>query len=138
MQIALFPFVKWSLLNYVLFVIMDAVWLGFVVNKFFAANLGHIARMKDGGIQVNFISAALVYVLMAAGLELFVMNNRLAQTASSVLILGLIFGFVMFGIFDFTNHAILRDYPLKAIAMDMAWGTVMSGIVAFLSWKVRQ
>ena len=45
-------------------------------------------------------------------------------------------GLLVYGVFDMTNMAILKNYPIPFLLADMAWGTVVFGIVSVLTWKV--
>jgi uncharacterized membrane protein len=41
---------------------------------------------------------------------------------------GALFGFFAYATYDLSNLATLRDWPLNVSLMDMAWGTLASGL----------
>ena len=43
---------------------------------------------------------------------------------------GALFGLVVYGVYDFTNYATLRQWPLVLAFADVAWGVVASAICA--------
>ena len=45
---------------------------------------------------------------------------------------GAFFGLVTYGVFDFTNHAILNNYSLPLAIMDTVWGAVLCGSTTFI------
>lgn len=118
-------------LSLLLFAIFDFVWLGFVMNKFNTEQLRNIGRIVDGKFQVNFTAAAIVYVFMAALMALFLLP-KIGQGASlgTALLWGALMGLCVYGIYDMTNLAILKDYPLAFALVDMSWGTALFAAVA--------
>ena len=48
---------------------------------------------------------------------------------------GAIMGIVVYGIYDFTNLAILKKYPLAFAVADMAWGTFAFTVVTLIVKK---
>ena len=44
--------------------------------------------------------------------------------------MGAVFGFVAYGTYDLTNLATLRNFTPALVAIDMAWGTVLTAISA--------
>jgi uncharacterized membrane protein len=106
----------------VVLVALDGVWLGVVMKDFYRRSLAPIARMADGGLDPIWPVAALVYPVIAAGLAIFVVSRggAPAQTA----ILGAVFGALTYAVYDLTNHATLREWPLAMTLIDIAWGAV--------------
>lgn len=49
---------------------------------------------------------------------------------------GAFFGFLTYATYDLTNQATLRDWPLIVTIVDLAWGSVLSASVAYLSYQV--
>jgi len=113
----------------VMFAILDAIWLGFVMNGFYRSQLAPIVRLSaDGGISPNWPAAFLVYVVLGIGIASFVMPN--ATTAASAALYGALFGFCVYGVYDLTNFSTLAQYPLPITIVDMAWGTFATAICA--------
>ena len=50
----------------------------------------------------------------------------------SALINGAIIGAMAYGTFEFTNYAILRDWSLQMVVVDVAWGAVLTGFSAWI------
>ena len=49
---------------------------------------------------------------------------------------GALFGFVAYGTFDLTNLAVLKGWSVAITAIDMAWGTLLTGFVAALAHRL--
>ena len=43
-------------------------------------------------------------------------------------------GFVAYSTYDLTNQATLRGWPLTITLVDIAWGTIASGLAATISY----
>ena len=54
-------------------------------------------------------------------------------TAAIVIPVNAIFGLFAYGTYDLTNYATLRNWDLTLTAVDMAWGTFVSGVAAALA-----
>jgi len=112
--------------------VMDAVWLGWLMSGFYRKHLAHLARMADGSMDPVWPVAVLVYPALAAGILFFVLAQ--AKSPTSALALGALFGLITYGVYDLTNHAIMRDWPAILTVTDMAWGTFLCGVTSWVSY----
>lgn len=114
------------------FLIADAVMLGFVLGPVFRNQLGD--TMLDGlriGPAIGF------YLLFMAGLAWFAGGPALREgVAMPALINGAILGLVAYGTYELTSWAVMRDWNPQMVFMDMAWGTVLSGASAYIGARV--
>ena len=111
------------------FVVLDGLWLGFLMKDFYRRHLGHLARMADGGLAPVWPVAALVYPALAGGVTVLVLAR--AKSPAEALALGAFFGLVTYGVYDLTNHATLRDWPAILTVVDITWGVTMCGVTAW-------
>src|SRR6187399_3334922 len=112
----------------VAFMVLDGVWLGLVMKHFYREQMAPIARLADGGIAPNWPAAFVVYMLLGGGIALVVIPRAL--TVSSAAAFGAVFGLVVYGVYDFTNYATLRQWPFALTLVDTAWGALASAIAA--------
>lgn len=115
-----------------LFLVFDFLWLGLVMKSFNARALSEIGRFKDGSFDILYAPAIGAYLLMALSIAVFVMPRVSASSYGQAWLMGALLGLVVYGIFDFTNLAILRSYPLSFVLADMAWGVFVYGLVTVL------
>lgn len=114
------------------FFAIDLVWLGVVAKSFYRQHLGHL--LAD---QVNWPAAILFYLVFIAGIVFFAVKPALeGNSAARALAHGALFGFLAYATYDLTNHATMRDWPPIVTVVDLAWGTVLSASVAYLSYQV--
>ncbi|MBA3235368.1 MAG: DUF2177 family protein [Chloroflexi bacterium] len=112
------------------FFLIDLVWLGLVARDFYRDQMGSL--MAD---PINWPAGILFYLLWVAGLILFAVTPALdGGDWVRALLLGAAFGFITYATYDLTNLATLRDWSLPLTLVDLAWGTVLGGVVATASY----
>ncbi len=119
-------------------IIFDYIWLGFVMKKFYLAQLAPIGRIAGEKFTPVMWAACAVYVVFAVGIVQFVLPKLLPNVSVVESFgVGALFGFVIYAIYDFTNYSILKDYSLAVTFVDIAWGAVLGGMVATIARFVR-
>jgi len=117
-----------------IFFAIHLVWLVVVAKSFYRQHLGHLLAA-----EVRWGPAILFYLVFIAGLVFFAVRPALAAgSATRALGYGALFGLVTYATYDLTNHATLRDWPAIVTAVDLAWGSVLSASVAFLSYQASR
>lgn len=118
------------------FILLDGLWLGVLMKTYYRDQLAPIARLADGGFAPNWPAAAVVYLLLGVGLAIFAVPR--ASSLASAAAYGAVLGFVIYGVYDFTNYSTLRQWPFVLTLVDVAWGTVASAACAALIWTVAR
>jgi len=112
-----------------IFFLVDMVWLGLVAKGFYRKHLGAFL-----GPQVRWGAAILFYLLFIVGLLVFAVGPALLRGAPlHALLFGALFGLICYATYDLTNMATLKGWPLIVTVVDLLWGTVLGGVVSFLS-----
>jgi uncharacterized membrane protein len=115
-----------------IFFAIDMVWLGVVAKTFYRKHLGYLMAPK-----VGWPAAVLFYLLFIAGLVVFAVRPGLAAgLPGKALLLGAFLGLVAYATYDLTNQATMKDWPALVTVIDLAWGTLLTAGVAFLSYHV--
>ena len=116
------------LIALVLILILDFFWLGLIAKGIYEKEIGNFYKEK-----FNLYSALLLYILLAVGVVFIVLNNNFSTNLLSAMVVGAVFGLIVYGVYDLTNFAIIKNWPLKIVVIDMVWGTFLLGIVSFLT-----
>ena len=117
------------LITLVVFFVIDMIWLGVVAKGFYRKHLGALMAPK-----VNWGAAMLFYLLFIVGLLIFVIRPALAAGAPlNALLYGALLGLISYATYDLTNLATLKDWPLVVTIVDLIWGTVLGGVVSYVS-----
>jgi uncharacterized membrane protein len=120
--------IKAAALGALAFMVLDGLWLGVVMKNFYRDQLAPIARLSGGSIAPNWPAALVVYVMLGTGIAFFVIPR--AAAAPMAALYGALFGLVVYGVYDFTNFATLRQYPLALTLTDVVWGSVATAASA--------
>ena len=120
-------FVLAYLVTLALFAVIDFAWLGLAARSFYTAQLGEKLRPQPGPGRRRPVLPGL-----CRGPDLLRRTPRPAwrRLDSETLGLGTFLGFVAYATYDLTNQATLKDWPLLVTVVDLAWGTVLSAVVA--------
>lgn len=107
---------------------LDMLWLGKVATSFYKAGLG--SMMLD---SPRIWPAAVFYLAHVCGVAFFTVMPHLNGGSSWMAALyGAAFGFVVYGAYDGSNYATLRDFPLSITIVDWFWGTCLTALSAGL------
>lgn len=117
------------ILSSVLLVLVDSVYLYFIGKPVFDKT---VMAIQNSALVVNLAPAVFTYILMAILLNYFIISVN--KTPFDAFILG----FCTYGIFDFTNLAIFKNYDFKTAIIDTLWGAILFFIVTFLTYKMKK
>ncbi len=103
---------------------IDLVWLGVVARPLYLRGIGHLmAENADLGFAVVF------YLMYTFGLVyLGLRPNATTQGIKPAFFAGAALGLFAYATYDLTNLAVLREWPVWLSVIDVAWGTLISGL----------
>jgi len=125
---------KQILLLSVIILLVDIIWLTYGVNKLWQEN---VQAVQKSPMVIRKHYALLSYILIILGIWYFVLQNINKETSvKQILLSSFLFGFILYGVFDFTNLAIFKDFQLKTALIDMVWGGVLTSVAVYFtnSW----
>lgn len=119
---------------FVVFLAIDALWLGLVAPKFYKAQIGHLMADKP-----NLIAALVFYLIFIVGLVYFVLLPAVTNDSwVTAFANGALFGFVTYATYDLTNFATLKGWPITMVIVDLTWGLTLSTSVSLISYFIIQ
>lgn len=117
------------LITLAVFFAIDMLWLGIVAKRFYSRQLGFLMSPK-----VVWGPAILFYLLFIVGLLVFAVRPAVAAGAPLQAVwLGGLLGLTCYATYDLTNLATIKGWPVVVTVVDLVWGTVLGGLVSFLS-----
>ncbi|MDR9500331.1 MAG: DUF2177 family protein [Desulfurivibrionaceae bacterium] len=112
-----------------IFFIIDYIWLGKIMSGFYLKELGSMARVSKSNFDPVIWAAIVVYLLIPLGIVLFVLPGLPDQNFMvPALIKGMLYGLVLYGVYDMTNHSLLQSWSIKMSLVDMAWGAFINSV----------
>ena len=109
----------------VVFLVLDLPMITFI-NKDMYKNL--FDNINNGEVvqSTNIIIGAIVaYLLLAYGLYIFAIKNKSIFN-------GALFGLVVYGVYNFTNLAVIARYGLIQSVIDTVWGTILCSMITYI------
>jgi uncharacterized membrane protein len=111
----------------IVFLALDAIMLTRVMSPLFER---HIADQLLPELRLG--AAVAFYLVYAIGILYFASLPALANgTPSTALLNGAILGALAYGTYEFTNFATLKGWSWQMVAVDLTWGTVLTGVSAW-------
>ncbi len=111
----------------VVFLILDAIMLTRVIKPTFATYIGPLLAEP-----IRIGPAAVFYLFYIGGLLYFVSLPALREGSGAQAFLGgALLGAMAYGTYEFTNYATLKDWTWQMVALDLTWGTVLTGTTAW-------
>ncbi len=132
-------FVKVFLFLPPLLLALDYVWLGVFASKLYKRELGPFLRLSGNEMQPIVWAALLVYLAIPLGIVLFVLPRVAADNPTgSSLLWGALYGIVLYTVYEMTNYALVRDWPLRLALIDICWGGLLNALGALAAtWLDR-
>jgi uncharacterized membrane protein len=113
----------------ILFLGLDALWLGIVAKGLYADALGTLMRERP-----RLGVALLFYAIHLTGLVVFAVMPALEAGAGRAGLLGALFGLCAYAAYDLSNLATLREFPARLALLDLAWGTSLTALAALVGY----
>lgn len=131
---SLFFYLKLYLLTVPVFFAIDLIWLGVVAKKFYRENLAFILSP-----DVNWAAAIAFYLIYIVGILFFAVSPALERGALlRAVVRGGLYGFFTYATYDLTNLALIKNWPLKIVIVDILWGVVLCAVVAASSFGLAR
>lgn len=113
---------------------LDILWLGVVAKGFYARHLATLLRP-----EVKWAPALLFYLLYIAAIVVFVITPAAERKSLAYALgMGAFFGLAAYATYDLTSYAMIRDFPLIVVIVDLAWGMTLTTIAAGVGyWAVK-
>ena len=111
--------------------IIDGIWLGLISKGFYAKQLDLLSR--DSYIVW---SALMAWIIIVLGVIILVLPQ--VSKVKHAVKYGALYGFVLYGLYDFTNYAILKNWSLTMTLVDVLWGMTLCTILNVILFYARK
>ena len=107
--------IKPILISAIVMLFLDFIYLSAFSNFF-----NNLVRSIQGrAINFKITGAIMCYILLIVGLNYFIIDKK--KSIADAFLLGI----VIYGVYEFTNYAILDKWNIKAVALDTLWGGIL-------------
>jgi len=116
----------------IVFLVVDLLWLGVIAKDLYAKYIGDFLRTPP-----NWAAAIVFYILFVIGLIIFAIAPAIREgSLSKAIIYGALFGFFTYMTYELTNYAVIKNWPLDIVIIDIVWGVVLATTVAAVTYLV--
>jgi uncharacterized membrane protein len=116
------------------FFVIDLIWLLLMNSRFYKIQLAGLMSNK-----VNWLPAILFYLFFVVGVLLLVVLPAVDRDSwIRAMLLGGLLGMIAYSTYDLSNLATIKNWPTVVTIVDIVWGTVLSAIVATISFYIAR
>lgn len=73
--------------------------------------------------------AGIIFYVVYVSLVVF-LTEKLATSVTQAAIYGALLGALAYGTYEFTNKAVIKDWPWPMVAVDFTWGIILTALVS--------
>lgn len=118
----------------IILLVFDLVWVGTFMGKKYQ---DQVQQIQNDKMVVRPLFAVLAYLLMIVGLNVFVLPRiRKGYELQDSIKYGFLFGIVLYGVYDFTIAAVLKDWNISLAVTDVLWGGIVYFLAAYIGTKL--
>ena len=122
----MFKWVKEIIVSTIVILILDGVYIYLNMDKY----KHQIASVQRVILQFRPEGAFICYFLIVAGLNYFIIQRNRSLLEAFLL------GFIIYGIYDSTNYATLKNWDPYLAIMDSLWGGTLFALTTFITYSV--
>lgn len=120
------------LISAIVMLALDGLWIGVIAKAPYFLAYGHVLNIQNGQLLPVWWAAGLVYVFLIFGVHYYGLSHLSVSWKQAVL-QSAIFGWVVYGVYDFTCFALFKSWPLMMTLIDFTWGGILCGLTALLT-----
>jgi uncharacterized membrane protein len=110
------------LISAIVFISIDFVYLNTIKDYF----MSQIKKVQGTTPTINFLGAALCYIFLIIGINYFIIKPH--KSISDAFLLGI----VIYGVYETTNYALLKNWSILTVFMDTLWGGILFALTTFI------
>lgn len=127
-------FIKLFALTFVVFLILDFIWLRILMRKFYFQEFSPIARRNSRALTPYFPTALIGYIVVMAGFVHFVILPQLGQPIGwNTFLEGAFFALCVNIFFECLGHALIDKWPWRMLIVDNFWGFLVGGLTTVIT-----
>jgi uncharacterized membrane protein len=115
------------LVSAIIFILTDFIYLNLIKDYF----LNQIKLVQGSEPKVNYLGIVLCYIFLITGINYFIIKPR--KSVSDAFLLGI----VIYGVYETTNYALLKNWSMLTVIMDTLWGGILFAFTTYIVNMLR-
>ena len=116
-----------ALISGVLLLAIDSTYLT-AITEFFKEQIKDVQKSP---LRVNMYGVVLSYLCLIIAINYFIIQRDASWVDAFVL------GIVIYGVYEGTTFALLKDWKLSTVVIDTLWGGILFALVAVLTKMIK-
>jgi len=110
------------LISAIMFVLIDFFYLNLIKGYFEK----QIKQVQGESVKVNVWGVGLCYIFLIIGLNYFILKPK--KNVYDAFLLGI----VIYGVYETTNYALLKNWSIFTVFMDTLWGGILFALTTYI------
>ena len=119
-------FVKKIIISTIVLLILDGLYIFINKNRFQDA----VVNIQRVVMKIKPEGALFVYLLLIGVINYFIIQKNRTPLEAFIL------GFCIYGIYDGTNYAMFKKWPLSVAIMDALWGGILFSATTYITYTL--
>ena len=119
---------KLIIISAAVMLLLDSVYLNSVTNYYNKI----INNIQGSDIKIRYGAVMDCYIFLVYGLNYFIIDKKADLWSAFVL------GLVIYGVFETTNYAIIKDWEMFAVVTDSIWGGILFALTTYITYKLNE
>ena len=115
------------LVSAIVFISIDFIYLN-VIKDYFN---NQIQSVQGSAPKINYLGAALCYIFLIAGINYFIIKPKKSVNEA------FLFGIVIYGVYETTNYALLKNWSILTVIIDTLWGGLLFAATTYIINMLR-
>jgi len=112
----------------IIMIIMDSIYLSYMSDYF----KNQVKIVQKSPLKLNIIGAIICYIFLVLGLYYFIISKN------ESILNAFLFGLVIYGVYEYTNYALLENWLFQTTLLDTAWGGILFAFTTFLVYQIKK
>jgi uncharacterized membrane protein len=119
---------KSILLPGIVLLILDGIALNFIAILF----RKQISDVQNSQMKVNIYGAIIAYLFLIVAISYFIILPKKGIVDAMIL------GAVIYGVYEGTSYALLKNWKISTVIVDTLWGGVLFGLTTFITYYINK
>jgi uncharacterized membrane protein len=111
----------------VIVLLLDSIFL-YGIRNFFSKQ---IFQVQNSELQINYIGAIIAYIFIILSLYWFIIKDKKSLLDAFIL------GLSIYGIYEYTNYSLLKNWNFTTTIIDTLWGGLLFTLSTLLYNKFK-
>jgi len=116
------------LITAIVLTLIDLIYLNLMTGYF----QNQVKKVQGTPLSVNYLGAAVCYVFLVVGLYYFIIKPHKSPSDA------FLFGLVIYGVYETTNYALLKNWSIFTVFLDTLWGGILFALTTIIINKLKK